>query len=125
MRKNTLTRQVGGNHYRDYVIQPAEFINKNKLLFAEGNAIKYIVRASKKGGKEDLLKAKHYIDMIIERDYADEAKGSSIDSGVDINIEDVKSFAAAVEDVKVSYSDDDTPTGHGTLSDDIKVSYEV
>ena len=65
----SLVRQVGGSHYRDFVIQPAEFINKNKLLFAEGNAIKYIVRASKKGGKEDLLKAKHYIDMIIERDY--------------------------------------------------------
>ena len=68
-KRKSLTRQVGGNHYRCYVIQPAEFINKNKLLFAEGNAIKYIVRASKKGGKEDLLKAKHYIDMIIERDY--------------------------------------------------------
>jgi len=68
-KRKSLTRQVGGNHYRAYDIQPAEFINKNKLLFAEGNAIKYIVRASKKGGKEDLLKAKHYIDMIIERDY--------------------------------------------------------
>ena len=65
----SLVKQVGGNHYRNYVIQPAEFINKNKLLFAEGNAIKYIVRAKDKGGKEDLLKAKHYIDMIIERDY--------------------------------------------------------
>ena len=62
-------KQVGGSHYMYMAIQPAEFINKNKLLFAEGNAIKYIVRASKKGGKEDLLKAKHYIDMIIERDY--------------------------------------------------------
>ncbi len=65
----SLKKQIGGQHYQDFVIQPAEFINKNKLLFAEGNAIKYIVRASKKGGKEDLLKAKHYIDMIIERDY--------------------------------------------------------
>ena len=65
----SLKKQIGGRHYQDFVIQPAEFINKNKLLFAEGNAIKYIVRASKKGGKEDLLKAKHYIDMIIERDY--------------------------------------------------------
>ena len=65
----SLLRQVSGQHYQDFVIQPAEFINKNKLLFAEGNAIKYIVRASKKGGREDLLKAKHYIDMIIERDY--------------------------------------------------------
>ena len=65
----SLKKQIGGQHYQDFVIQPAEFINKNKLLFAEGNAIKYIVRAKDKGGKEDLLKAKHYIDMIIERDY--------------------------------------------------------
>ena len=66
---DSLDKQVGGKHYKNMKIQPAEFINENKLLFAEGNAIKYIVRASKKGGKEDLLKAKHYIDMIIERDY--------------------------------------------------------
>ena len=65
----SLKKQIGGRHYQDFVIQPAEFINKNRLQFAEGTAIKYIVRASKKGGKEDLLKAKHYIDMIIERDY--------------------------------------------------------
>ena len=65
----SLEKQVGGVHYKKMIIQPAEFINKNKLLFAEGNAIKYIVRAKNKGGKEDLLKAKHYIDMIIERDY--------------------------------------------------------
>ncbi len=65
----SLKKQIGGQHYQNFVIQPAEFINKNRLQFAEGNAIKYIVRASKKGGKEDLLKAKHYIDMIIERDY--------------------------------------------------------
>ena len=65
----SLKKQIGGRHYQDFVSQPAEFINKNRLQFAEGNAIKYIVRASRKGGKEDLLKAKHYIDMIIERDY--------------------------------------------------------
>tara|TARA_R100001510_G_C7531898_1_gene122998 strand:+ start:34 stop:252 length:219 start_codon:yes stop_codon:yes gene_type:complete len=61
--------QVGGDHYQEYKIQPSVFINGNKLLFAEGNAIKYICRHKLKGGKEDLLKAKHYIDMIIERDY--------------------------------------------------------
>jgi len=52
------------------VIQPSEFVNKNKLLFAEGSAIKYIVRHQDKGGKESLEKAKHFIDMIIERDYS-------------------------------------------------------
>ena len=62
-------KQIGGSHYKTMTIQPSQFINKNKLLFAEGNAIKYICRHAHKGGKEDLLKAKHYIDMIIERDY--------------------------------------------------------
>ena len=62
-------KQVSGTHYMYMEIQPAEFINKNKLLFAEGNAIKYICRHSQKNGKEDLEKAMHYIEMIIERDY--------------------------------------------------------
>ena len=64
-------KQVGGSHYKKFKIQPSEFINKNKILFAEGNAIKYICRHADKGGKEDLKKAKHYIDMIIERDYTE------------------------------------------------------
>ena len=65
-------KQIGGDHYKNMVIQPSEFINKNNLPFAEGNAIKYICRHKDKGGKEDLKKAKHYIDMVIERDYSDE-----------------------------------------------------
>jgi len=64
-------KQVGGFHYLKFKIQPSEFANKNNLKFAEGNAIKYICRHADKGGKQDLLKAKHYIDMIIERDYPD------------------------------------------------------
>ena len=65
---NPYDKQVGGDHYSKMKIQPAEFVNKNKMLFAEGNAIKYICRHINKGGKQDLEKAKHYIDMIIERD---------------------------------------------------------
>ena len=86
---NPYDTQVGGNHYQTMKIQPAEFINKNEMKFAEGNAIKYICRHVNKGGLQDLQKAKHYIDMIIERDYEKESKGSSVDSGLDINIEDV------------------------------------
>ena len=63
-------KQIGGRHYMDMVMQPSEFINKNKLQFAEGNAIKYICRHANKGEVQDLEKAKHYIDMIIERDYS-------------------------------------------------------
>ena len=66
---NPYDTQVGGSHYKDMKIQPSEFINENKLQFAEGNAIKYICRHGSKGQKQDLEKAKHYIDMIIERDY--------------------------------------------------------
>ena len=62
-------KQIGGSHYKDMKVQPAQFINDNKLLFAEGNAIKYICRHKHKGEVQDLEKAKHYIDMIIERDY--------------------------------------------------------
>ena len=52
-------------------IQASEFINKNNLPFAEGNAIKYLCRHKAKGQKQDLQKAIHYIEMAIERDYAD------------------------------------------------------
>ena len=66
---NSLLKQVGGDHYKKMAIQPAEFINKNKLLFAEGNAIKYICRHSSKGGIQDIDKAIHYLEMVKERDY--------------------------------------------------------
>ena len=69
MSNKVFFKQVGGAHYKKYKIQPSRFINDNKILFAEGNAIKYICRHQDKGGKQDLLKAIHYIEMIIERDY--------------------------------------------------------
>jgi len=62
-------KQIGGNHYQKYKIQPSKFVIENKLLFPEGSAIKYIIRHQDKGGKDDLLKAIHFIEMIIERDY--------------------------------------------------------
>jgi hypothetical protein len=69
MTNKTFFKQVGGKHYKKMAIQPSVFINKNKLDFAEGNAIKYICRHKLKGGKEDILKAMHYLEMIIDRDY--------------------------------------------------------
>ena len=69
---STYNKQIGGNHYRKMKIQPSKFVIENKLLFPEGNVIKYICRHTYKGGKEDLEKAKHFIDMIIERDYKTE-----------------------------------------------------
>jgi len=70
MTYDSLDKQIGGKHYRNMKIQPAEFINENKLLFAEGNAIKYICRHTIKGKEEDVRKAIHYLEMILERDYS-------------------------------------------------------
>ena len=67
-------KQVGGTHYKSMVIQPSEFINRNNIPFAEGNAIKYLCRHKQKNQKEDLLKAKHYIDMAIDRGYPEQVK---------------------------------------------------
>jgi hypothetical protein len=74
MSNKVFFKQVGGSHYKKYKIQPSRFINDNKILFAEGNAIKYICRHQDKGGRQDLEKAIHYIQMILERDYNNERK---------------------------------------------------
>lgn len=63
---NPLDIQVGGSHYKDMAIQPIEYIQANGLGFFEGNAIKYLTRWKSKGGIQDLEKAKHYIEMLIE-----------------------------------------------------------
>jgi hypothetical protein len=71
-RKNTVNpydKQIGGSHYLKYKIQPSKFVIENELLFPEGSVIKYICRHRFKNGKEDLEKAVHFIEMIIERDY--------------------------------------------------------
>jgi len=66
---DSLNKQVDGTHYKGMKIQPAQFINENSLLFAEGNAIKYICRHKLKGKRKDIEKAIHYLEMILERDY--------------------------------------------------------
>lgn len=62
-------KQVGGLHYKDMPIQPSEFIVKNGLGWYEGNAVKYICRHKQKGGKQDLEKALHYLQLAIEHYY--------------------------------------------------------
>jgi len=70
-------KQVGGNHYKKYKLQPSQFVTENKLLYPEGCVIKYVVRHQDKGGKQDLEKAKQMKDMIIERDYEENEKQES------------------------------------------------
>lgn len=59
--------QIGGGHYKDMAIQPIDYICGNKLGWCEGNVVKYITRWRTKNGLEDLRKAGHYIDLLIER----------------------------------------------------------
>ena len=56
-------RQIGGSHYKDFVIQPYEFIPKNDLSFFQGNVIKYVCRYLNKNGIEDLDKIIHYCEL--------------------------------------------------------------
>ena len=61
-----LDTQVGGSHYKKFAIQPAVFIEKNKLSFLEGCIVKRICRWKGKDGLRDLQKIKHEVDLLIE-----------------------------------------------------------
>ena len=58
--------QVAGSHYKTKVIQPWDYIAANELGYFEGNIVKYVSRWRDKGGVQDLLKAQHYLDKLIE-----------------------------------------------------------
>jgi hypothetical protein len=60
------TKQVGGSHYKTMSIQPGEYIRANELGWYEGNVVKYVTRHKQKNGPEDVLKAIHYLELILE-----------------------------------------------------------
>ncbi|RPJ29890.1 MAG: DUF3310 domain-containing protein [Verrucomicrobiaceae bacterium] len=61
--------QIGGNHYTKLAIQPWEVIENNEMGFFDGNALKYLMRFRDKGGVQDLEKARHYLDKLIELEH--------------------------------------------------------
>jgi len=65
---SALNTQEGGDHYRKLPIQPIEYIIANKLPFIEGAVVKYATRWRDKGGIEDLKKARHLLDILIEHE---------------------------------------------------------
>ena len=66
-------KQVGGDHYKGFVIQPAEFCHVNEIPYLEATAIKYLCRWKKKGGVQDLDKAIHFIELLKEFENASNA----------------------------------------------------
>lgn len=66
---SALEKQVGGTHYKDMPIQHAEFCQRNRIPWCEAAAIKYICRHKKKNGRQDIEKAIHYLELLLELEY--------------------------------------------------------
>lgn len=72
---SALQHQVGGEHYKNLAIQPAEYTTRNGIGHMAGDAIAYITRYKSKHGREDLEKAIHSIQILISQEYGDPAPG--------------------------------------------------
>lgn len=66
---SALDVQEGGNHYKDLKIQPIEYIHANGLDFFQANVVKYVTRHKAKNGEQDIRKAIHYLNLILELQY--------------------------------------------------------
>lgn len=61
--------QVGGSHYKGMAVQPSEFCQRNQLNWCESNVIKYVSRHRNKNGRQDIEKAIHYLNLLLEWEY--------------------------------------------------------
>lgn len=61
--------QIGGTHYKDFAIEPVNYITKNELDWYTGNIVKYASRYKLKGGADDIKKVIHYALMLLEDKY--------------------------------------------------------
>lgn len=66
LKESPLTTQVGGDHYKEYKIQPIEYAMANGLDHCQANVVKYVTRFRDKDGLKDLEKAMHYIRLLAE-----------------------------------------------------------
>ena len=69
---NAKTIQVGGDHYKSCAIQPVEYIHANGMGYCEGAVIKYVTRHKNKNGRQDLEKAIHFLQLLIEMEYPEQ-----------------------------------------------------
>lgn len=87
---NPLEKQVGGDHYKDLAIQPVEYCERNRLGMCASNVVKYVTRYKSKGGKQDLEKAKHFIDLLlIQLEYSEDSVMKAFDGLAAIAMKDL------------------------------------
>jgi hypothetical protein len=67
--------QVGGSHYKGMKIQHVEFVHANGIPYIEANAIKYICRHRSKNGRQDIEKAIHYLQILLDLEYPPKPEG--------------------------------------------------
>lgn len=65
----TFEQQVGGKHYKDLAIQPVEYCQRNRLGFCESSVVKYVTRHREKNGRQDIEKAIHFLQLLLEIEY--------------------------------------------------------
>lgn len=64
-----LATQIGGGHYKNLAIQPVEYCQRNALPFCESSVIKYVTRHRSKNGRQDIEKAIHFLNLLLELEY--------------------------------------------------------
>ena len=74
---SALATQVAGDHYKSVAIQPVQYIHANGIGFFEGNVIKYVTRHRAKNGAEDIKKAIHYLNLLLELEYGENDGGAA------------------------------------------------
>lgn len=71
---SALDKQISGTHYKGCKIQPIEYIHANNLDYFQGNVVKYVTRHKDKNKEQDVLKAIHYLELILELQYGYDGK---------------------------------------------------
>lgn len=66
LKEDPNARQVGGEHYNKSEYQHWDFVIDNNLGYFEGQITKYVCRWRKKNGKQDLEKAAHYMEKLMQ-----------------------------------------------------------
>ena len=63
----TADDRTPGHYHGDGALQPWDIVDAFGLDYYCGSAVEYICRHERKGGAEDLRKARHYLDAAIAR----------------------------------------------------------